>query len=125
MKKIINTDRAPQAIGPYSQAIKVDKLIFSSGQIGLRPGESSLCSVDFSDQAKQIFDNLLAIAQEAGGDLSNVIKLTIFLQNLANFSELNEIMESYFVVPFPARSTVQVAKLPKDALVEIEMIMSV
>lgn len=125
MKKIINTNRAPSAIGPYSQAVQVDKFIFSSGQIGMRPGESALCSASFADQAKQVFDNLLAIAQAAGGDLSKVIKLSIFLQNLADFAELNEIMESYFVAPYPARSTVQVTKLPKDALVEIEMIMMV
>lgn len=123
--KTIKTERAPAALGPYSQAVQIDKLIFSSGQIAIRPGESDLCSANFSDQAVQVFDNLLAIAQTAGGDLSKVIKLTIFLKDLANFAELNEIMENYFVAPFPARSTVQVAKLPKDALVEIEMIMSV
>lgn len=123
--KIIRTESAPAALGPYSQAVQIDKFIFSSGQIGLRPGASDLCSANFSDQATQVFDNLLAVAQAAGGDLSKVIKLTVFLKDLNNFSELNEIMENYFVAPFPARSTVQVAKLPKDALVEVEMIMSV
>lgn len=123
MKRSIHTSRAPDAIGPYSQAVEVGKLLFTSGQVGMVPGATELCSANFSDQAKQVFENLLAIAQAVEADLSNVVKLSVFVTDLANFAEFNEVMEAYFSSPYPARSTVQVSKLPKNALVEVEAIL--
>jgi len=122
MKKVIHTDRAPEAIGTYSQGVYAGKLLFTSGQIGIKPGTSELCSDEFHHQARQVFENLLAIAQEAGKDLSHVVKMTVYMKDLNDFSELNEVMESYFAKPYPARAAVEVARLPKDCLIEIDAI---
>ncbi len=123
--KVIYTERAPEPIGTYSQALQIKNLVFLSGQTGIKPGAMGLCSADFADQAKQIFENILAIAEKIDLDLSHVIKLTIFLKDLNDFAELNEVMKAYFAQPYPARSTVQVSRLPKDALVEVEAILAV
>jgi len=124
MKKVIHTQRAPAPIGAYSQAVYVGKLLFTSGQIGIKPGVSELCSDQFHDQAVQVFENLLAIAQAADKTLNDVIKMTVYLKNLNDFSELNEVMENYFVKPYPARAAVQVARLPKDCLIEIDAVIA-
>ncbi len=123
MKQKIETIIAPNAIGPYSQAIKVGKTIYFSGQIPLDPKTMVLISDDFAEQTQQVFANLEAVAKAAGGNLNDIVKLTIFLTNLANFSIVNDIMQRYFVEPFPARTTIEVSKLPKSALVEVDAMM--
>lgn len=125
MKSKIFTDLAPQAIGPYSQAIKHGNVVYLSGQIPLVPETMQLVSEDFKTQALQVFQNLKAICNAAGGDLDDIIKLTILMMNLNDFSALNEIMKSFFKDPYPARMTYQVAGLPKGALLEIDAIMLV
>ncbi len=120
MKEIISTEQAPAAIGTYSQAVKIDNLVFSSGQVGMDPVTGELVSTDFAEQAHQVFKNLQAIAQAAGGELSNYVKLNVYVTDLGNFATLNEVMATYFNAPFPARAAVEVSALPKGALVEIE-----
>ena len=122
-KKIISTDQAPAAIGPYSQAVAANGMIYISGQIPLDPGSMEMVSGDFQVQAKQVFKNLDAIAQAANGSLANAVKLTIYLTDLANFAIVNEVMEKYIPAPFPARAAVQVSALPKGALVEVDAIL--
>jgi 2-iminobutanoate/2-iminopropanoate deaminase len=119
--KIINSKKAPAAIGPYSQALIVDKLIFCSGQIGIDPKTSNLVQ-GIENQTKQILENLKNILEEAGSSLDKVIKTTIFLTNINDFQKVNEIYGQYFSFHKPARSTVCVASLPKGALIEIEAI---
>jgi 2-iminobutanoate/2-iminopropanoate deaminase len=119
--KIINSKKAPAAIGPYSQALIVDKLIFCSGQIGIDPKTSNLVQ-GIENQTKQILENLKNILEEAGSSLDKVIKTTIFLTNINDFQKVNEIYGQYFSSHKPARSTVCVASLPKGALIEIEAI---
>ena len=119
-KQVISTVTAPAAIGPYSQAIKLGGLVFTSGQIGLTPAGELVDGV--TAQAHQAFQNLSAILQEAGGSLSTVIKFTLFLTDLNDFARVNEIMKEYVSEPYPARSTVGVASLPKGALFEVEAI---
>ena len=119
-KQVISTASAPAAIGPYSQAIKLGGLVFTSGQIGLTPAGELVDGV--TAQAHQAFQNLSAILQEAGGSLSTVIKFTLFLTDLNDFALVNEIMKEYVSEPYPARSTVGVASLPKGALFEVEAI---
>ena len=118
-KKIINSRNAPTAIGPYSQAIQVERTIYTSGQIGLDPVTGNLVE-GFDNQVHQAFKNLQAVAQEAGGSLSNVVKFTLFLTDLSVFSKANTIMQEYVQEPYPARSTVGVASLPRGAEFEIE-----
>lgn len=118
----IQTPQAPAAIGPYSQAIQAGQTVYISGQIGLDPSNNQLAE-HFSAQAHQVFQNLRAIAQAAGGDLANFVKLTVFVTDLSRFAELNDIMQHYFTAPFPARAAVQAAALPKNALIEVEAIM--
>lgn len=120
--KIISSDAAPLAIGTYSQAVQVDNFIFLSGQIGLDPKTLTLVSDQFEAQTTQIFENMKQIALSANVGLNQLVKLTIFLQDLANFDQLNIIMQKTFHEPFPARSVVQISKLPKNALIEIEAI---
>ena len=122
-KKIISTDRAPAAIGPYSQAVAANGMIYISGQIPLDPGSMEMISGDFQVQAKQVFKNLDAIAKAANSSLANAVKLTIYLTDLANFATVNEVMEEYIPAPFPARAAVQVSALPKGALVEVDAIL--
>ncbi len=124
--KAIQTDDAPAAIGTYSQAISTMavKNVFISGQIPLDPATMALVSDDFADQAHQVFKNLRAVAEAAGGSLADCVKLTVYLTDLGQFPNLNEIMAGYFDAPYPARAAVEVSKLPKDAVIEIDAIMA-
>ena len=118
----VSTDNAPKAIGPYSQAIILDKLVFTSGQIPLLPETGTLVSDDLALQTKQVLENLKNVLEAAGGNMSAVIKTTVFIKNMNDFPVINEIYATYFKEPYPARSTVEVARLPKDVLIEIEAI---
>lgn len=120
-KKIISTASAPAAIGPYSQAVQVGSMVYCSGQIPLHPATMEIVSGGIEAQAVQVLDNMQAVAIAAGGTLQDAVKLTIFLTDLADFGIVNDIMKRYFNAPYPARSTVQVAALPKGANIEIEM----
>lgn len=122
MKKIISTTNAPKAIGPYSQAVKVGDFLFVSGQLPIDPMTGDFSGSDITSQTRQSLINLTEILREAGMDLSHVVKTTVFLSDIKNFKEMNEVYSSFFTGDYPARSAVQVAKLPKDALVEIEAI---
>lgn len=122
MKKIIKTDKAPAAIGPYSQAVEIGSFVFTSGQIPLNPQTGELVSSDVKAATVQSMENVKAVLAEAGIGLENVVKTTIFLKDLADFEAVNEVYASYFTGDPPARSCVQAGKLPKDALVEIEAI---
>lgn len=124
-KAVISTDLAPAAIGTYSQAIKVHNTVYLSGQIPLVPETMSLISDDISAQINQVFRNLKAVCEAAGGSLNNLVKLNIFLTDLSHFATVNEIMAQYFDMPYPARAAVGVKALPKDALVEMDGIMVV
>ena len=125
MKKPIFTNKAPAALGPYSQAIQWGDIVFISGQIPLNPLTGELNNQTFKDQAVQVIDNLEAICNEAGGNLDNILKLTIFLTDLSKFNEVNEIMASRFSEPFPARATVEISKLPKEVEIEMDAILSI
>lgn len=120
--KPIQTDRAPAAIGPYSQAIRTGDLLFCSGQIALDPQRGELVSGGFEDEVHRAIQNLRAVIEAAGGSLAQCVKLTLFLTDLAEFPKANEIMKTYFDAPYPARSTVGVASLPREARFEIEAI---
>lgn len=126
-KQIIHTNAAPAAVGPYSQAVAVTggQLVFLSGQIGFLPESGELVTDSFEAQVKQAFANMKAVIEAAGGDLNSIIKLTLYLTDLNNFSVVNDIMASVVPEPFPARSTVGVASLPKGASFEVEAIISV
>lgn len=123
-KKAIQTDRAPKAIGPYSQAIKFDSLVFLSGQIPLVPETMEVIDGGIAEQAHQVFINLKTVAEEAGGSLRDALKINIFLTDLTNFTVVNEIMTQYFHEPFPARATIEVSALPKSVLIEIDAVMA-
>jgi reactive intermediate/imine deaminase len=122
-KTVITTLDAPQAIGTYSQAVKVDRTVYLSGQIPLNPETMTLVDGDIKAQITQVFDNLQAVALASGGDFSDVAKLNVYLTDLANFPIVNEIMARYFTEPYPARAAVGVAALPKGAEVEMDAIM--
>ncbi len=122
-KEVVATSAAPAAIGPYSQAIKTGRVVFSSGQIGLDPATGELVSGDIEAQARQAFRNLSAVAGAAGGSLGDAVKVTLFLTDLAHFAKVNQIMAELVPKPYPARSTVGVAALPKGALFEVEAIL--
>lgn len=122
-KEIINTDKAPQAIGTYSQAVKVDNTVYLSGQIPLDPQNMALVEGDISAQVSRVFDNLQAVCEAAGGSLRDIAKLNIFLTDMSNFPVVNEVMASYFQQPYPARAAIGVASLPKGADVEMDAIM--
>lgn len=122
-KQPIHSDGAPAAIGTYSQAIRIGDLVFLSGQIPLDPATMEFVDGDFEARARQVFDNLRAVARAAGGDLDQVVKLTIFLTDLDNFATVNRVMEDYFQQPFPARAAVGVASLPRGADVEADAIL--
>ena len=124
-KKIIHTDHAPQAIGTYSQAVNHNGLVFVSGQIPLDPADMEMVPGGIEAQITQVFDNLSAICDAAGGSLNDILKLTVFLTDMANFPQVNAIMEQYFEAPFPARAAVGVAALPKGAEVEMDAILAV
>jgi reactive intermediate/imine deaminase len=123
-RAVISTPAAPAAIGPYSQAIKVGDTVWLSGQIPLVPGTSELASGGISAQAAQVFRNLAAVAEAAGGSLQNAVKLNISLVNLDHFAAVNAVMEQFFREPFPARACVQVAALPRGAQIEVEAILA-
>ncbi len=119
-KTVISTADAPAAIGPYSQAVRFGDLLITSGQIPLTPG-GDLVAGGIAEQTRQVLDNLSALLTAAGSDFAGVVKTTVFLSDMNNFAEMNTIYAEYFVQPYPARSTVQVARLPRDVLVEIEV----
>ena len=121
-KNIIATDKAPQAIGPYSQAIEVNGIIYTSGVIPINPATGELVTGDITTQAKQAIGNLIALLTEAGSDADSVIKTVVFIKDMNDFAAVNEVYASYFTKDFPARSCVEVARLPKDVLIEIEAI---
>ena len=118
--KIIQTKLAPEPIGPYSQAIETNDLIFTSGQIAIDPQTNALIEGDVVAQAKRVFENLKAVLEAAGSDLEHVVKTTIFLKDMNDFARVNEIYAEYFGKAAPARSTVQVARLPKDVAIEVD-----
>lgn len=122
-KAVINTDKAPAAIGPYSQAIKAGNIVYVSGQIPLNPATMALVSDDFEAQARQVFSNLQAVCEEASGSLADIVKINLYLVDLDNFAIVNKVMEEFFEAPFPARAAVGVKALPKDSQVEAEAVM--
>lgn len=123
MKSIINTENAPSAIGTYSQAVKVNNTVYLSGQIPLIPESMEVVSDDFAEQTHQVFKNLVAVCQAAGGNINDMVKVNIFMMDLANFATVNEVMSQYFEQPYPARAAVQVSRLPKDVQIEIDGVM--
>lgn len=123
MRKIIQTNEAPQAIGTYSQAVQIGDIVYLSGQIGLDPATAHMAE-DIDSQIHRVLQNLRAVARAAGGDLGDIAKLNVFLTDLANFGRVNEIMTQYFQPPYPARAAVGVAALPRGALVEIDAILA-
>ena len=125
MKKPISTNKAPAAIGPYSQAIQWGDVVFISGQVAFIPGSGELNKNTFEDEVNQVIDNLDAICKEAGGGLDNILKLSIFLTDLSNFDAVNSLMKERFSEPFPARSTIEVSRLPKDVNIEMDAILSI
>ncbi|MEE8118031.1 MAG: RidA family protein [Gammaproteobacteria bacterium] len=124
MKEIVHADNAPQAIGTYSQAIKVNGSVYISGQIPLDPATMTLVEGAIDVQVRQVFDNLLAVAEAAGGSLADVVKLNVFLVDLSHFPVVNEVMAEYFTEPYPARAAIGVAALPKNATVEMDAVLA-
>jgi reactive intermediate/imine deaminase len=122
-KTIINTDEAPQAIGTYSQAVKVNNTVYLSGQIPLVPETMEMVEGDIEVQIRQVFDNLKAVCEAAGGRLQDIAKLNIFLTDLGNFASVNKVMAEYFEQPYPARAAIGVSQLPKNADVEMDGIL--
>lgn len=125
MKTIINTDKAPSAIGTYSQAVKVNNTVYLSGQIPLVPETMEVVEGGFAEQTKQVFDNLSAVCEAAGGTINDMVKVNIFMTDLSNFATVNEIMSQYFTQPYPARAAIQISKLPKDVDIEIDGVMEI
>ena len=125
MKKLISTNKAPAAIGPYSQAIQWGDVVFISGQVAFIPSTGELNNNTFESEVNQVIDNLDAICKEAGGSLDNILKLSIFLTDLSNFDAVNDLMKQRFSEPFPARSTIEVSRLPKDVNIEMDAILSI
>lgn len=123
MKTIISTDQAPSAIGTYSQAVKVNNTVYLSGQIPLVPATMAVVDGGFAEQAEQVFKNLVSVCEAAGGCIDDMVKVNIFMTDLANFATVNETMSRYFTEPYPARAAVQVSRLPKDVEIEIDGIM--
>jgi len=121
-KQNIHSEAAPKAIGPYSQAVRCGGTVYLAGQIGLDPASMELVS-GIEAQSRRVFENLKAVAQAAGGNLNDIVKLTIYLLDLREFGRVNDIMASYFTAPYPARATLGVASLPRGALVEVDAIM--
>jgi reactive intermediate/imine deaminase len=123
-RQIIRTDAAPKAIGPYSQAVRVGDTVYVSGQIPLDPATGTLVSGDIEAETRRVLENVQAIVQAAGGTLAQVVKVTIFLTDLAHFAVVNQLMAAYFSEPYPARATVGVAALPRGARIEMECVLS-
>jgi reactive intermediate/imine deaminase len=124
-KVIISTDKAPAAIGTYSQAVKIGTTVYLSGQIPLVPETMQMVSENFAEQTQRVFENLAAVCHAAGGSLNDMVKVNIFLTDLSNFATVNEIMSKHFSAPYPARAAVQVSALPRGAQVEIDGVMEV
>jgi reactive intermediate/imine deaminase len=122
-RSIVSTTQAPAAIGPYSQAVRAGDTVYFSGQIPLDPATGNLVDGDIKAQARRVFDNLVAVAQAAGGSLAQIVRVGIYVTDLANFAEVNAVMAEYFQQPYPARSTIEVSALPKGAQVEVDAIM--
>jgi len=122
VKEIISTEHAPGAIGPYSQAVKTGNMVFVSGQIPIDPATGQFVSEDVAEQTEQVFKNLRAVLEAAGSSLDKVIKTTVFLADMNDFAAMNEVYGKFFTSDYPARATVQAARLPRDARVEIECI---
>ena len=122
-RSIIQTEHAPAAIGPYSQAVRVGDSVYLSGQIPLDPASGALVHGDIGVQARRVFDNIKAVCEAAGGSLDDIVRVGIYMTDLAHFAAVNAVMEDYFKQPYPARATVQVAALPKAAQVEVDAIM--
>jgi 2-iminobutanoate/2-iminopropanoate deaminase len=122
MRDIVLTDRGPKPIGPYSQAVKANGFIYMSGQVALDPKTGEMTGSDIKEQTERVMSNIKGILEAAGSNLHHVVKTTVFLKDMNDFAAMNEIYGRYFTVAPPARSTVQVSRLPKDALVEIEVI---
>lgn len=122
-KTIIHTDNAPAAIGTYSQAVKVGNTVYLSGQIPLVPSSMQMVDGDIKTNIKQVFENLTAVSEAAGGSLQDIAKLNIFLTDLSNFAAVNDVMADYFEQPYPARAAIGVAELPKGAEVEMDAVM--
>jgi len=125
MSKKINSDKAPAPIGPYSQAIALDNLLFTSGQIAINPSTGDIIDGDVVAQTRQVLENLKAVLSAAGCTIDSVVKTTIFLKNMDDFTQVNEIYAKYFSDSLPARSTVEVSRLPKNVLVEIDCIANI
>ena len=124
MRKAVSADGAPKAIGPYSQAIRAGSLLFLSGQIPIDPATGQMVDGDIAQQTHRVFKNLSAILQEAGASFDNVVRTTVYLADMNDFAAMNEVYGTYFSSPAPARATVQAARLPRDARVEIDLIAS-
>lgn len=122
MKKVISTDQAPAAIGPYSQAIEIGNFVFTSGMIPINPATGELVTGSVEAQAEQAFSNLQHLIEASGSSMDKVIKTVVFIQNMEDFGKINEIYAKYFPDPYPARSCVEVARLPKDVALEVEAI---
>jgi len=122
-RQIIATDKAPAAIGPYSQAVRAGSTVYFSGQIPLDPATGALVEGDIAAQTRRVFDNLKAVAEAAGGSLDKIVRAGIYVTDLANFATVNAVMAEYFHAPFPARSTIEVSGLPKGAQVEVDAVM--
>jgi len=122
MKKEIKTEKAPKAIGPYSQAIEANGFIFASGQIALNPSTGELSTGTIEEQTRLVLNNLKAVLEAGGSSLDKAVKCTVFLQDMNDFSKMNEVYSEFFKPPYPARAAVQVARLPKDVKVEIEAV---
>ena len=122
MKEIISTSKAPAAIGPYSQGVKVGNMVFVSGQIPIDPETGNIVEGGIKEQTRRVLENIKAILESIGGSLNNVVKTTVFMVDLSEFSEMNEVYKEYFSGNFPARSTVQVSALPKNVKIEIEVV---
>jgi reactive intermediate/imine deaminase len=122
-RSIIATDQAPAAIGPYSQAVRHGQTVYFSGQIPLDPATGALVEGDISVQTRRVFDNLDAVAKAAGGSLAQIVRVGIYVTDLANFAAVNAVMAEYFQSPYPARSTIEVSGLPKAAHVEVDAVM--
>jgi 2-iminobutanoate/2-iminopropanoate deaminase len=122
MMQVVSTERAPKALGPYSQAIKCNGLIFVSGQIPIEPSSNQLVDGSTAEQARRVLMNISAILQEAGSNMGKVVKTTVFLKDMTDFEAMNKVYAEFFTTNHPARSTVQVARLPKDVSIEIDAI---
>ena len=122
MMRSVKTNKAPAAIGPYSQAIVIGNMVYTAGQIPISPDTGSIVSEDITEQTKQALENLSEVLKASGTKLSNIIKTTVYITDMTLFSHMNAVYEKYFVEPYPARSCVEVSKLPKDVMIEIEAV---